>query len=1048
MVRTLRAHTAFAIALATLTTCLAPVIANAQIDKPTHPILADLKWRSVGPYKGGRSSAVSGVIGDPKTFYMGTTGGGLWKTTDEGETWACVSDGYFRTGTVGSIAVAPSNTNVIYVGMGEHAIRGNITHGDGIYKSEDAGKTWKHMGLEKTQYTGRIRVHPTNPDIVWVAALGPVFGKSPDRGIYKSTDGGKTWKKTLYVGDETGGIDLTIDPKNPDNMYAAMWEMNRRPWTFNSGGKGSGLWYSKDGGVKWEDVSRRPGLPKGLLGKIGISYSPVDNTRMYSVIESTEGNAIYSSDDTGKTWTKTSDNANLLQRPWYYNYIYADPVDKDTVYVLNVSYGKSTNGGKTFSMGSAGHSDHHDMWIDPSDNTRLVMANDGGAAVSVNGGRRWSDQDFPTGQFYHVSVDNAFPYNLLGAQQDNSTVRVPSRTTGLGITSDDWTNTAGGESGYAVAKPDNPDIVIGANYGGSMVIRDHRNNMSWSIDPWPDNPLGRGAFEAVERFQWTYPIVFSPHNPNVIYVGSQHVLRSTNMGQSWERISPDLTTNDVSKMQPAGGQITQDSTGVEVYCTVFTIAESPITRGLIWAGSDDGLIHVTRNDGANWINVTPKGMPKNGRVSMIEASPFRPGTAYAAVNNYQQNDFRPYIFVTRDYGATWTEMVSGIATDDFVRAVREDPSAEGVLYAATEVGVYTSSGSTWSKMGGLPEVPVHDLVVKGNDLVIATHGRGFYILDNLMPARNLANADVNKVTVFPAFGNPTRVGPVGVGDVGKNPSGSGLQVQFWSPEEADTAQIIIRDQEGFAVASTKTSVRKGLNAVYLMPNYPGMQSFRGLLMWSGYTGSLKAPPGKYKTQVVISGSTYAGVATWSNHPASTATDEEMVAKYKLSREVADATTEANRIVLRCRGWRTAIQESIKGSSTLEKTAKPILEMLDQIENALHQGKAKSGQDFLNYPMQLNNRLAALIGNVQSGDFGPTKQSYDVFAILKALLDVEIARINAVEKDLVPEFNTLLKANGRPELAPKFEELMPARGGASDANPFQEYELPTGDGDGN
>jgi len=1040
MTRTFRAHLSIFTAVACLATSLVPNLAVAQIPQPTNPVLADIKWRSVGPYVGGRSSAVSGVIGEPKTFYMGTTGGGLWKTLDEGVTWECISDGYFKTGTVGSIAVSQSNPNIIYVGMGEHAIRGNITHGDGIYKSEDAGKTWKHMGLANTQYSGRIRIHPTNPNIVWFAALGPVFGKSPDRGIYKTTDGGKTWTKTLYVNDETGGIDLTIDPKNPDLMYAAMWEMNRRPWTFNSGGKGSSLWYSKDGGVKWENVSRRPGLPKGLLGKMGISISAADNTRVYAVIEAIGDSGIFSSDDTGNTWTKVSAPPAMLQRPWYYNYIYADPKDKETVYVLNVSYGKSTNGGKTFTQGVAGHSDHHDMWIDPADTNRIVMADDGGAAVTTNGGRSWSALDFPTGQFYHVSVDNAVPYNILGAQQDNSTVRIPSRTTGAGITADDWTTTAGGESGYAVAKPDNPDIVIGANYGGSMSIRDHRTGLSRAVDPWPDNPLGRGAFEAVERFQWTFPIVFSPHNPNVLYVGSQHVLKSTDMGASWQRISPDLTTNDVSKMQPAGGEITRDSTGVEVYCTVFTIAESPVTAGVIWAGTDDGLIHISRNGGASWTNVTPQGMPKNGRVSMIDASPFEPGTAYAAVNNYQQNDFKPYIFITKDFGATWNLVTSGIPQDVFIRAVREDVAYPGVLYAATEAGMYAKIGSNWEKIGGLPEVPVHDIALKGNELVIATHGRGFYVLDNLMPIRNLGQVKSDAFTVFPSFGNPSRVGPVGTGDVGRNPSGSGLQVMFWNPGADQDATVTILDSAGFAVASTKTTAKKGLNTVYLTPNYPGMQSFRGLLMWSGFTGPLKAPPGKYKVEVKSGNQIYSADAQWSNNPASTATDAEMVAKYQLSRQVADGATEANRIVLRCRGWRAAIEESSKDNAALLKAAKPLLDQLSQIEDALHQGKAKSGQDFLNFPMQLNNRLAALIGTIQSGDFGPTKQSYDVFTMLKGLLDAEVSKFNNFETKLVPGFNDLLKSNNRSALAPKFEELTPARGGATLTPPPSEHEF--------
>lgn len=1030
MLRSVRVCLALGLGLGLWAATAAPKPVVAQIHKPGNAVLASLKWRMIGPFRGGRSSAVSGVVGDPKTFYMGTTGGGLWKSGDEGETWECISDGYFKTGTVGSIAVSRSNPNIIYVGMGEHAIRGNITPGDGIYKSEDAGKTWKHVGLASTQFSGRIRIHPTNPNIVWYAALGPVFGKSQDRGIYKTTDGGKNWIKTLYINDETGGIDLTIDPKNPDIMYAAMWEMNRRPWTFNSGGKGSSLWYSKDGGLKWENVSNRPGLPKGILGKIGISISPADNNRVYAVVEAQVGGGIFSSDDAGKSWTKISEPAALLQRPWYYHYVYADPRDKETMYILNVYYGKSSDGGKTFSQGVGGHVDNHDMWIDPSNPQRFILANDGGAAVTTDGGKTWSDQEFPTGQFYHVTLDNAYPYRILGAQQDNSTVRIPSRTNGAGISLKDWTDTAGGESGYAVAKPDDPDIVIGANYGGSMSILNHRTGLSRAVDPWPDNPLGRGALEAVERFQWTYPIVFSPHNPNVLYVGSQHVLRSTDLGASWQRISPDLTTNDKTKMQPAGGEITKDSTGVEVYCTVFTIAESPVTAGVIWAGSDDGLIHVTRNGGTNWTNVTPRGMPKNGRVSMIDASPFSAGTAYAAVNNYQQNDFKPYIFVTKDFGVTWNLATTGIPQDVFVRVVREDLLYPGVLYAGTEMGVYATSGTSWEKLGGLPETPVHDIALKSHELAIATHGRGFYVLDNLMPVRQYAKTSASSFHLFSGFGNPARSGAVGTGEVGNNPAGYGLQLMFWSPQAEKEATVTLRDESGFLVASSQVSIAQGLNTAYLNPSYPGMQTFRGLLMWAGYTGSLKAPPGKYMAWIQVGDKTYSADAEWSVHPASTATNAEMVSKYRLSRQIADAATEANRIVLQCRGWRAAITESSKDNEGLIKAAKPLLDKLTAIEDALHQGKAKSGQDFLNYPMQLNNRLSALLGTVQSGDFGPTKQSFDVFTELQTLLNREKQKFSDFEQNSVPAFNNLLKAQSRNPLAPKFEELLPARGGVS------------------
>ena len=1005
-----------------------------------NPLLAELEWRQIGPYRGGRSCAVTGVYGDPNTFFMGTTGGGIWRTKDEGVTWDCVSDGYLKTGTVGSIAVSESNPKVIYAGMGEHAIRGNITPGDGVYRSDDGGDSWRYLGLKETQFIGKVRVHPKNPDVVWVAALGPVFGKSKDRGVYKSVDGGKSWKKTLYVDDVAGAIDLSIDPNNPNVMFASTWEAWRRPWELVSGGPGSGLYQSVDGGETWKNISKNKGLPGGIWGRIGVSISAVDSNRIYLFIEA-EAGGLFSSDDAGKSWELVNDSAGPRQRPWYYSNVFADPVDKDTVYVLNVQYFKSTDGGKTMRASVAGHSDHHDMWIDPADNKRLIIASDGGACVSTTGGGDWTAQDYPTGQFYHVTTDNAFPYNILGAQQDNSTVRIPSRTRGAGITTEDWTSTAGAESGYVVAKPDDPDVVFGGNYGGDLSWLNHRTNMSRQVDPWPDNPIGRAALEAVERFQWTFPIVFSPHDPNTLYVGSQHVLRSRDMGGSWERISPDLTTNDASKQQSSGGPISKDNTAVEVHCTVFTIAESPVQKGVIWSGSDDGLIHVTVNDGLSWQNVTPPTMPKGATVSMIDASAHQAGRAFAAVNNYRQNDFKPYAFVTDDFGKTWRNMNAGLPEDDWTRVVREDPADENVLYCGTEAGVYVSVGrQKWMKMGGIPDAPVHDLVLKENDIVIATHGRGFYVFEDRQILASLMQP-INEIKMFPGMGDATRFGPVGSGEVGKNPEGSGLKVIFWSPKEEKDGTITMKDAEGYSVAQVKVStIKKGFNTAYLFPSYPGMQTFNGLLMWAGYTGSLKAPPGNYDLELTLEGKDQVikGEGRWMNNPGSSATDAEMTEKFVLSRKVADLATDVNRMVLQCRGYRTAIQENVKGTKTLDDKATFALHLLDSIEDALNQGKAKAGQDLLNYPPRLNNRLAALLGYIQSGDFGPTKQSYSVLESLMPLYTAEKERFDEFVNKIIPDLNSALKAAGKPELAPEFEELRPGRGGVSGGRFEQEF----------
>lgn len=968
--------------------------AHAQVDAK---LMQGLKWREIGPFRGGRSNACSGVVGRPTEFYMGTTGGGLYKSTDTGVTWKNVSDGFFKTGSVGAIAVSISSPDVVYVGMGEHAIRGNISPGDGVYKSTDAGKTWRSMGLAATQNISKIVVHPKDPQKVWVAALGPVYGPSQERGIFKSEDGGISWRKTLYVDDRSGAIDLVEDEKNPQVFYAATWTAWRTPFSLNSGGPGSKLWKSTDGGETWQDLSRSPGLPEGVLGKICVAVSPVDSNLIFAMVEAKQG-GLYRSDDAGATWKLVNSTNDIRQRPWYFSRVFADPMDKETVYVGNVMMHRSTDGGKTFRSFVAQHVDNHDFWIDPADNKRLVCANDGGVSVSVDQGRTWSEQDFATAQFYHVSADNAFPYRVLGAQQDNSTVRIPSRTFTRGIGFTDWTSTAGGESGYVVAKPTDPNLVFGGSYGGTLDWLNHATNQRRSIDPWPNQPLGAGVIEQAYRLNWTFPIVFSPHDPNTMYVGSQYLLVSRDDGGSFTRMSPDLTTNDVSKQQSSGGPITQDNTSVEYYCTIFTIAESPKRRGLIWVGSDDGLVHLTQDGGRTWSQVTPAQMPKWGLCSMIEASPFEPGTAYLAMDNHEQNDWRPYIYITRDFGRSWTLATRGIPSNHYVRVVREDPTTPGLLYAGTEFGIFVSfdRGENWQPMqGNLPIVPIHDLVIKDQDLVVGTHGRSFWIYDDLSAIRQMSKASATEPHLFtPAPGIPiSYANPIaGTDNLGQNPEFGNIIVQYYLPADS-SVKFELRDQAGAVVASnTAASGKAGLNRLSLRPSYPSWRGFPGLVLWGGGAGSIKAPPGTYELSMTVGDQVRTVRAVWAKDPRVTATDADLVEQWRFSLQIARRTDEANRAVEKIRELRTKLEK------VQTPDAQRIVAELTKVEEVLHQTRARATQDLLNFPVRLNNKLSSLLGSVQTGWNRPTRQAYEVFRVLEKELQGCLEQLEKLSKE--------------------------------------------------
>ena len=1042
-------------------------------------MLQTARWRCIGPPRGGRVVAVAGDPQDPMVFYFGACAGGVWKTDDGGTYWENVSDGYFNTAAVGALAVADCDKNVVYAGMGEACIRGDVSHGDGVYRSTDAGKTWVHLGLEDTRYISRIRVHPSDPDLVYVAALGHAYGRNEERGVFRSRDGGRNWDKVLYRDDRSGAIDLSLDPNNPRVIYASLWDVRRTPWSLISGGKGSGIFRSVDSGDTWQEITRNPGLPAGLLGRIGIAVSPAKTGRVWATVES-EDAAVYRSDDAGATWQKQSGNQDLQGRPWYYQHIFADPQDADTVWVLNYGAWKSVDGGKTFDEISTPHGDNHDLWIDPRNPQRMIEGNDGGACVSFNGGGTWSTiYNQLTGQFYHLTTDDRYPYRVYGTQQDNSAICVPSRSHKGAIPWNDCYTVGNSESGYIALQPGNPNVVFSgaigssAGGGGNLLRYDHDTGQVRIITVWPEILTGRGAVEMKYRFQWTYPIQFSPHDPDVLYVAGNAVFRSSDQGSSWEPISPDLTRNDASKLQVSGGPVTKDTSGAETYCTVFAFVESPHEKGVYWAGSDDGVVHISRDGGQNWGNVTPAGLPPWSLVTMIEVSPHDPASAYLAATRYKLDEPRPMFFKTSDYGQTWTEINNGIPQGDISRVIREDPGKRGLLYAGTEGGAHVSfnEGDSWQPLqSNLPIVPVYDLLIKDSDLIAATHGRAFWVLDDVTQLRQIGNslgekdahllkprtsvrlrspmaprnassgksyrlslgADVTYTQVMGLDDRPVRV----FLDAGENPPNGAIITYHFKEKPDHEVTLSIHDGSGALVQSYSSKppaeeaaggpavqllrAEAGMNRLVWDLRYPNARKVTGDKTTEDMTTGPVAPPGTYSVTLTIGGQPQTESFELVADPRSGADQADYDSQFEAHIQIRDKLSETHDYINQLRHVRQQVEEwerRGRGHETLVQAAGSLKRKLTDIEDDLIQVAYTGARDRLNLPVKLNRQLAELLAVVASADFAPPQQALQVFGQLSERIDVKTSLLQNVIDEDVPRFVDLVHELEVPTISP-------------------------------
>lgn len=1028
--------------------------------------LSGFRWRNIGPDRGGRSIAASGVKGRRNEAYFGATGGGLWKTMDGGETWFPVTDGQVQSASVGAVAVSESNPDLVYIGMGETAIRGNIMPGDGVYRSADAGKTWTHVGFRESHGISKIRIHPTNPDIVFVASFGKYSVPSQERGVYKSVDGGKNWKRVLFRDDRSGAIDLAIDRTNPNVMYAALWEAFRKEYQMSSGGPGSGLFKSTDGGETWKEITRNPGLPAGLIGRIGVALTAANPNRVYALVENEKG-GLFKSDDAGATWTLMNDNRSIRQRAFYYSHLFADHQNADVVYAQNTSLFRSADQGKTLtSVGNGTHGDFHDLWIDPEDPAHLVVANDGGGAVTTDTGRNWTAEDYPTAQWYHAITTKHIPYHVCGSQQDNSTLCVPFNWNlgaqrfgggggapgaggpgagGPGAGYRDPTSggmavsyqAGGGEPGYIATDPLDPDLFYsGTNNGGYLDKFNRRTGLSREVNPYPWFYSGEPSRDIKERWQWTFPILFSPIDPKRLYVSSQRLWMTTDGGQNWTALSGDLTRHAPETQGPSGGPITGDMNGPEVYGTIFAVAPGKRDVNVIWVGSDDGLVHVTRDNGKTWTNITPPGMPDFGRVSQIDASAFDDGTAYVSVRKPLLNDFSPYIFRTTDFGRSWTKIVDGIRADDYIHAVREDRNRRGLLYAAGQHGVYISydDGAHWQSLRlNMPDVPVADLIVEGNELVIASHGRGFWVLDNVAPLRQV-NASVASAAAH-LYTPPAAVR-------------SGVPVTLtWrleqSPRRAtlevlDSTGAVLRRWENDTSRAQPAAIgapggrRRGGGAGFIPVNAgfnrfdwdlrtTPITGFDGMILWGAGLAGPAVPPGRYTLRLVADGQAMTAPLTVQRNPfLPEVSDADLHAQYQFGRMVRDKANEANMAVIEIRRVKAQLDERQKRNDDrrLRTAGAALVRNASDVEDDVYQVKNQSGQDPLNFPIRVNNRLANLLSMAERGDGRPTTNMPEIYGILERELKGYTDRLQQVWATDLAAVNKELARLGLPPLDPK------------------------------
>jgi photosystem II stability/assembly factor-like uncharacterized protein len=1005
--------------------------ASAQAPAIDPSLLSAYRWRGIGPDRGGRSIAVSGVKGRPLEAYFGAVGGGLWKTTDAGNSWAPVTDGQINSSSVGAVAVSDSNPDIVYIGMGESCIRGNIMPGDGVYKSVDGGQKWANVGFKNSDAISKIRIHPTNPDIVYVASFGLYYGPSEERGVYKSSDGGKTWKRTLFKDARTGAVDIVIDANNPNVLYAALWEAYRIEYQMSSGGPGSGLYKSTDGGETWTDITRNPGMPSGMVGRIGVANTKADSNRVYALVENENG-GLFVSDDAGASWKLINASRSVRQRAFYYTHVFGDPSNKDVVYMQNTSLFRSTDGGKTtVQVGQNTHGDHHDLWVDPDNPLHVIDGNDGGGAVTFNINARvpnWSEQDFPTAQWYHVITTAHLPFHVCGSQQDNSTLCVPSNTNAPGqgfggVPPVEPYQVGGGEPGYIAPHATDADVFFGGTNNGSFLTRlNRRTGELKEVGAYPRFFSGENSAEVKERWQWTYPIIFSHVDPNVLYTSSQRVWKTTNGGDTWEAISGDLSRHDPKTMGDSGGPITHDMNSPEIYGTVFSLAPGKKDINVIWAGSDDGVVHVTRDHGKTWTNVTPAAMPDLGRVSQLDGSSFDNGTAYMAVKKMLLGDRSPYIFRTTDYGKTWTKIVQGIPADDYVHTVREDPVRRGLLYAGTQHGVYISydDGAQWLKFAnGLPDVPVTDLVVEDNAIAIGTHGRSFYVMDDIAALRQFGLKPLTDVAVFqPA--NATR----------------GLDrpiVSYYLKTQPKTLTLDFLDAKGQVVRSVNgipprpagaaapaggdddfprgpqgAPMAAGMNRFTWDLNSTGVVTFPGMILWGATQNGPAVLPGAYQVRLTADGVTQTQPFTVLKHPLRPISDADLQFQWDLASRIRDKVNEANLAVIKIRRIKTDIADRIKDAPAEVRSAgEQLAKALSAVEEDVYQVKNQSGQDPLNFPIKTNNRLASLLRVAVFGEGRPTGNVEPIFNDLVAELKAETDRLDKTIADQLPPLNNML-----------------------------------------